>query len=425
MLNKLQAFLRRYHMVQPGDTITCAVSGGADSMALLWAMYLLREKLQIQLRAAHFNHGLRGEESDRDAAFVEQFCKDYNIDFSLGSGKVVPGEKGLEAAARNARYAYLETQPGKIATAHTADDNAETLLMHLVRGTGLKGLGGITPVRGKVIRPMLSITRQEVLTFLQSYSIPYAEDSTNSRDDFLRNRLRHRVMPLLAEENPRIAQSLSALALTLREDEEQLSQALPQTTDVQTLRKMPQASRSRILAQLLQNWGVKEPEKNHIALLEQLVFSDNPSARASFPGDVEIGRKYDLLQKMQKDFPLQTQVLPCPGSVLLEEQGIRITCRPAERFQNSRDCFTVCPQGDVVIRSRQAGDAISLPGGTKSLKKLFIDRKIPASQRDAIAVLCDTQGILGVHGIGPDIHRLAQTGGIEIRFETVNISDML
>lgn len=419
MLNKLQAFLRRYQLAQPGDTITCAVSGGADSMALLWAMYLLREKLKIQLHAAHFNHGLRGEESDRDAAFVEQFCKDYHIPFYLGSGKVVPGEKGLEAAARNARYAFLETLPGKIATAHTADDNAETLLMHLVRGTGLKGLGGITPVRGKVIRPMLNITRQEVLTFLQMYSIPYVEDSTNKKDDFLRNRLRHRVMPLLAEENPRIAQNLSALARTLREDEEQLSQSLPLTTDVQQLRKMLRASRSRVLAQLLQNWGVKEPEKNHIALLEQLVFSDNPSAKASFPGNVEIGRVYDHLQKMQKDSPLQAQVLPCPGSVLLKEQRVKITCRPADEFQNSRDCFTVCPQGDIMIRSRQAGDIICLPGGSKTLKKLFIDRKIPASQRDAIAVLCDSKGILGVHGIGPDIHRLAQTGGVEIRFETI------
>ena len=425
MLNKLQAFLRRYQMAQPGDTITCAVSGGADSMALLWAMYLLQEKLQIQLRAAHFNHGLRGEESDRDAAFVEQFCRDYNIPFSLGSGEVVPGEKGLEAAARNARYAFLETLPGKIATAHTADDNAETLLMHLVRGTGLKGLGGITPVRGNVIRPMLEVTRQEVLAFLQAYSIPYVEDSTNRKDDFLRNRLRHRVMPLLAEENPRIAQSLSALALTLREDEAQLAKALTVTTDVQILRDMSPASRSRVLARLLQNWGVKEPEKNHIALLEQLVFSDNPSAKACFPGNVEIGRMYDVLQKMQKDTPLQAQKLPCPGRVLLKEQGIEISCRPAETFQNSRDCFTVCPQGDIVIRSRQAGDSICLPGGTKSLKKLFIDRKIPAAQRDTIAVLCDNQGVLGVYGIGADIRRLAQTGGVEIRMKTVNKSDKL
>ena len=202
MLNKLTAFIRCYEMIKPGDTVVCAVSGGADSMALLWAMYLLRDKLKIQLSAAHFNHHLRGEESDRDEAFVADFCKGYGIEFVTGSGNVVPGAKGLEAAAREARYAFLRSLSGKVATAHTASDNAETVLMHLVRGTGLKGLGGVTPVNGNVIRPMLSITREEVLTFLAEYSIPYVEDSSNAGDAFLRNRLRHFVMPLLEKENP-------------------------------------------------------------------------------------------------------------------------------------------------------------------------------------------------------------------------------
>ena len=167
MLNKLSAFIRRYEMVSPGDTVICAVSGGADSMALLWAMYLLKDKLKIHLSAAHFNHHLRGGESDRDEAFVADFCKGYGIDFVAGSGKVVPGEKGLEAAAREARYAFLRSLPGKIATAHTASDNAETVLLHMVRGTGLKGLGGVMPINGNVIRPMLSVTREEVLAFLE------------------------------------------------------------------------------------------------------------------------------------------------------------------------------------------------------------------------------------------------------------------
>ena len=127
MRNKLLEQLRRYDMVRPGDRVICAVSGGADSMALLWAMYLLKEKLQISLEAAHFNHNLRGAESDRDAAFVEDFCRSHGIRCHVGSARVKPGEKGLEAAAREARYAYLQSLPGKIATAHTADDNAETL----------------------------------------------------------------------------------------------------------------------------------------------------------------------------------------------------------------------------------------------------------------------------------------------------------
>ena len=172
MLNKVCAFVRCHKLINPGDHVICALSGGADSVALLWALYLLREKLEIDLRAAHFNHRLRGAESDRDEDFVRAFCDRFEIPLTVGQGKVVAGEKGLEAAARDARYRFLESLPGKIATAHTADDNAETVLMHLVRGTGLKGLGGINPVRGRVIRPLLLTTRRQVMDFVLEYSLP-------------------------------------------------------------------------------------------------------------------------------------------------------------------------------------------------------------------------------------------------------------
>ena len=219
MLNKLGAFIRQEGLIQRGDAVICAVSGGADSMALLWGLYLLKDRLGIQLAAAHFNHGLRGAESDRDEDFVRQFCEGYNIPYYFEKKQVVAGPKGLEAAAREARYDFFATLPGKIATAHTADDNAETVLMHLVRGTGLKGLGAIAPVNGKVIRPMLRITRREVLAFLEEYHLNYVTDSSNLTDDFLRNRIRRHVMPLLKQENPKLAENLSAMALRLRQDE--------------------------------------------------------------------------------------------------------------------------------------------------------------------------------------------------------------
>ena len=219
MLNKLATFIRKYDMIVPGDRVICAISGGADSVALLFGLYLLKEKLQFRLEAAHFNHRLRGDESDRDEAFVKEFCDRFDIPLHLGSGEVKPGKKGLEAAARDARYAFLRSLPGKIATAHTADDNAETVLLHLVRGTGLKGLCGITPVGDGLIRPMLSITRAEVEAFLQEYCLRHIVDSSNETDAFLRNRLRHHVMPLLKEENPRLAEHLSAMALQLQGEE--------------------------------------------------------------------------------------------------------------------------------------------------------------------------------------------------------------
>ena len=402
MLNKLTAFIRQYDMVAPGDHVICAVSGGADSVALLFALYMQKEKLGIRLSAAHFNHHLRGEESDGDEAFVRELCSRYDIPLYVGQGNVTAGEKGLEAAARVARYAYLRSLPGKIATAHTADDNAETMLLHLVRGTGLKGLGGITPVGENLIRPMLLITRAEVEAFLEEYCLRHIEDSSNTSDEFLRNRLRHHVMPLLTQENPRLALSLSETALRLRQDDAYLEEnaRLQETADVNALRAIPRSLRSRILENLLRKWGVREPESRHIAMAEALVFSDNPSARANFPGNITLERCYGVLQKQAADAAPESTQISCPGITELPQWGVKITCTPAEKGLR--------PVGNVVVRSRRPGDEMRLPGGTKSLKKLFIEKKIPSSQRDLMPVLADEKGVLAVYGLGVNLDRVSQ-----------------
>ncbi len=411
MLNKIQEMLTRYQMVSPGDTVYCAVSGGADSMALLWGMYLLREKLQFTLEAAHFNHHLRGEESDRDEAFVAEFCDRFDIPLYRGEGQIVKGEKGLEAAAREARYAFFRTLPGKIATAHTANDNAETVLMNMLRGTALKGLGAIAPVGERLIRPMLTVTRQEVLVFLEEYAIGHVEDSSNSGDEFLRNRLRHEVMPLLEAENPRLAENLSAMALGLREDAACLEEMTREAASdsVAELKKLPQALRYRALELFLKNSGVKEPTRRNMAQLDALVFSEKPSAKAAFPGGVCITRCYDALQVHKETAALETLEILCPSVTELSQMGLRLVCRPAENTLCTRESFAVEPQGRIRLRCRVAGDAITLPGGTKSLKKLFVDAKIPAAQRLLIPVLEDEMGVLGVYGFGADEKRKANT----------------
>ena len=420
MQNRLLKFAREQNLIAPGDTVICAVSGGADSVAMLFALYLLREKLGITLEAAHFNHNLRGEESLRDETFVRELCARYEIPLHVASGEIHPGKKGLEAAARDARYAFLESLPGKIATAHTADDNAETILMHLVRGTGLKGLGGIAPQRGKLIRPMLGITRREVEDFLAEWHLPHVEDSTNETDAFLRNRLRHHVMPLLAAENPRIAENLSQMALRLREDEACLSRQSRYETlpKVETLRTLPSAVRSRMLERFLKENGVREPEDVHIAQAEALVFSESPSATAAFPGGVTLSRQYGHLTANPTGEAFTPVTLNCPGSAKVA--GIRITCEPAGELAQSENLLTVCPSGKISIRPRQTGDKIRLSGGSKSLKKLFIDRKIPAADRERIPVACDETGILGVYSIGVNLDRAAQTlPAVTIRFERI------
>lgn len=419
MLNKVCAFIRSQKLIQPGDRVVCALSGGADSVALLWAMYLLKEKLEITLSAAHFNHNLRGEESDRDQAFCQQLCQRYDIPLFVGSAEVKAGEKGLEAAAREARYSFFAGLSGKIATAHTADDNAETVLMHMVRGTGLRGLGGISPIRENIIRPMLTVTRQEVMAFLQEYCLAHIEDSSNKTDAFLRNRIRHHIMPLLQQENPSLSENLSQMALRLRQDEEILqSLTSGDLPDVTALRQMPQALRNRVLANFLEKSGVKEPESEHILLAESLVFSPKPSAKANFPGGVVIRRNYDRLEKAEEGEEIPVCPLACPGSVELPQQGIRITCKVAEQPVLKFDRFTVYPQGNMIVRSRQPGDAIRLQGGTKSLKDLMIDRKIPAAERNKIPVICDEAGVLGVWGFGANLDRISGQGNaVEIRFE--------
>lgn len=423
MTDKLLSMVERYDMVRSGDMVHCALSGGADSVALLLGLYLLREKLDITLCAAHFNHHLRGEESLRDENFVRALCLRLDIPLTVGEGKIQPGKKGLEAAARDARYAFFATLPGKTATAHTADDNAETILMRMVRGTGLKGLGGICPVRGRLIRPMLGVTRREVLAFLREYHMDYVEDSSNGSDAFLRNRLRHGVMPLLAAENPRLAENLSAMALRLREDEEALSPAgeLPRVLSVSQTLALPKARRSRVLAAFLEARGVKEPEAEHIALAESLLVSENPSARGSFPGGVTLRREYGLMTAEMPEEGGFCRELRCPGVTEVWEAGLRVCCTQAEWPDGDKSCFYVRPEGKLFLRSRRPGDEICLPGGTKPLKKLFIDRKIPAARRQSVPVISDDRGVLGVYGIGGDIRRTAADGPcIKISFTALS-----
>lgn len=408
MLNKLSGFIREYHLISPGDHIVCAFSGGADSTALLFALYLLREKFEFQLSAAHFNHNLRGEESDRDEQFVRTLCDRYDIPLFVGTGEVKAGKKGLEAAAREARYAFFATLPGKIATAHTANDNAETVLLHLVRGTGLKGLGGIAPINGNIIRPMLNVTRAEVLEFLQEYCLSFVEDSSNGTDAFLRNRLRHGVMPLLERENPKIAENLSAMALNLRQDEAFLQQEAKKnaTLEVDALAQREKPVRSRIMEAFLKENGVREPENRHISAVEDLIFSARPSAQAHLPGGVTVERCYGTL-RIRHQSAFAPVLIDCPGERLIPELGLKVSCRLAQQIMNTADTFTLAVSGPVWLRSRLTGDEMRLSGGTRSLKKLFIDRKIPASQRSTVPVLADEEGVLAVYGIGANQNRIS------------------
>ena len=199
MKAEMLSWCRRTKLFSAGDRVICAVSGGADSMAMLWCLHCLKSELSIRVEAAHFNHRLRGAESDRDEAFVREFCASHGIALTVGAANPEDyGASGVEETARRLRYAFFETLDcDRLAPAHTADDNAETVLVNLLRGTGLRGLCGIPPVRGRIVRPLLFARRQNILDYLRTEGVAFVEDSTNGQDAYLRNRLRHHVLPLL------------------------------------------------------------------------------------------------------------------------------------------------------------------------------------------------------------------------------------
>ena len=209
LVRKVRAFCERHDLLPGGGTVLCALSGGRDSMAMLHILSRLAEE-GFRVAAAHFNHRLRSA-ADRDEAFVRDWCRERDIPLTCGAGDVrtfaAREGLGIEDAARKLRYAFLETVArdmgaDRIATAHHREDNAETVLLHLLRGTGLQGLGGIAPVRGKIVRPLLETSRAEIDEYVQRNSIPYVEDESNQDTHFTRNRLRLEVLPRLELLNP-------------------------------------------------------------------------------------------------------------------------------------------------------------------------------------------------------------------------------
>ena len=228
-MKTISEFVERYDMFPKGGRILCAVSGGADSMCLLHWLSANAESMEITVLAAHFEHG--GEESLRDQRFVEAFCEERHIPLLLGRGDVpayaVENGLGMEEAARELRYSFLEKTAEengciRIATAHNAEDNAETVLLNLIRGSGLAGLCGIPPVRGIIVRPLLAVTRAEIERYLLENGVSHVEDSSNASDRYSRNRLRHRVIPILREINPAFGQAVLRSGELLREDEDYL-----------------------------------------------------------------------------------------------------------------------------------------------------------------------------------------------------------
>ena len=424
MEQTILSFCREYGLLRHGERVAVAVSGGADSMALLAVLLRLRETLGIEVSAAHFHHGLRGAEADRDLAFVRDWCREQGIACAEGRGDVraYAAETGQseETAARSLRYAFLESLPvDKIATAHNANDNLETVLEHLLRGAGIRGFAGIPPQRGRLVRPMLRCTHAEAERYLALQGIPHVEDSTNAADGCLRNRLRRKVTPLLLEENPDLLRTVARSCAIVRAEDDFLS---AQAREAETacreaggwsctrLLSLAPILRRRVLLGLLRTLPMENPTQAAVDALEQLLTA-GPSASRVLPGGWEAWREYGLLclGERRRVLCCPERELIIPGTTLLPELGMKILANVTESSNISqKNLNTFALRYDMIaqerccVRARRTGDTLRLPGGARSVKRLMIDRRIPAHARSACpVVLCGTQ-VAAVLGLAVD-----------------------
>ena len=434
------AFADRYNMLPPGSTILVALSGGGDSMALLSVLEKLAQERDLHLHAAHFNHQLRGEESQRDETFVTEWCEKRNIPLIIGQGDVAQEAKaqgkGVEETARAMSYGFLtqaaqDLGADKLATAHHADDNAETVLLHLVRGAGLDGLTGIPPVRGILIRPLLAIPQSDIAAYLEQEGIPHVEDSSNFDLTYARNRLRQEVVPVLQELNPAFISTLTANLDHLREDRdllEGMAQRAIQEARVtegrvsipaSTLAALDHPIAVRAVKLLLAKVEYYQISSVHLDQILALAASTSPSASHNLPGDLFVWREYDrLVMSPAANMPaaFSLRLITGPGTFPLDN-GWTITVEetlcpdPPEQGEYAWHIAQSTVTYPLILRPRQVGDQLRLPGRrTKTLKKWYIDEKIPRQNREMLPVLADEAGLLGAAGLGPNYPRLAQPG---------------
>ena len=451
----MNRLIDEYDMLPPGCTVVCAVSGGADSICLLHRLNQLRAIRPFTLVAAHYNHHLRGAESDRDEAFVKRWVEDWcgpdpaagqpplpAVRLITGGGDVSGEAKrlglGLEETASRMRYAFLEEAAravgaDRIATAHTADDNAETVLLHLIRGSGLQGLTGIRPRQGRLVRPLLTTTRREIEDYLELYHIPHVEDSTNQDDAYTRNQVRHQVIPLLDEINPWFVPRMADTIRYLRSDNDYLSaqaaavarRARPAgdgwlSISAALLASQPDPIAVRIVSCLLGRLGEFQFRAAHLTAVVALSRSPAPSGAVSLPHSLTARRVYGeliLVRGARRSPPFAPVSLSVPGEAVLPSIGWTIACRRAEAPEqppDTPDHFFLNPSrltGPLVIRPRLTGDTITLPRRrAKTVKKLLIDAKVPRWDRDRLPLLADASGPLWLAGFGPDQGRLSSSG---------------
>lgn len=429
MENKLLKAIKEYSLIENGDKIIVALSGGADSTALLCSLMSIIESFSLTIYACHINHLLRGDESFRDENFVRELCKKLCVELFILQCDInkLASERNLgsEECGRQVRYDFLNknaTRLGaKIATAHTSTDSMETILMNISRGSGIKGARGIPPKRDNIIRPLILASRADTEEYCKSHNIPYVNDSTNSERLYTRNKVRLDIVPVLRGINPSIEEAFLRFSKSMKELDEFIEKsaqiALSESKiengySCEKLKKLDKPVLARVIEIICSRENI-EPESVHIELIEKAIKNGgavsvkNDIMAISSQGIFRIYRE-SFLNENEKisEIPvfINDSAMICNKNVRTELINIK---EFLERAKFTKSLFTISLDYDtipsrVIFRNRQAGDFIAPKGRgiTKPLRKLMSEMKIPAEKRDSTILLADENNILWAEGIG-------------------------
>jgi tRNA(Ile)-lysidine synthase len=438
-LQKVKRTLSRHRMISRGDSVIVAVSGGPDSVCLLHVLHELREELQTLLVVAHFDHGLRPDEDEGETAFVRGLARSLQLPFETAKGGLLAKKAGgsREEVARNARYAFLEKvrkkhKAQRIALGHNLNDQAETILMRLLRGSGPSGLTGIPPCRDdEIIRPLIEIERSEIEKYLNAKKLLSVTDSSNLQTDYLRNKIRLELMPLLETQQPRLARLLGQTAELLRDEDNYLERRAEAWLKKEVTRNrdhtlrlsiapfmsLPVALRRRVTRKVIGKLkkDLRRIGWDHIEAIQRLAQAKKPQAALTLPAGVTVKRTYDQLvfstSVKRKPRPFHHR-LERPGNYDIGEIGQRLSI---EQRKNRRG---LCLGGSgrtafldaetlrfpLTLRTFKAGDRF-IPFGMKGHKKLkdfFVDLKVPLEQRHSTPILCSDDTPVWVCGFRID-----------------------
>ena len=415
-----------------GKTVLCAVSGGRDSMALLHVLLELAQREGFAVAAAHYNHRLR-ESAARDEALVREHCASLGLPFFAGSGDVRAYAKAhgtsIEDAARTMRYAFLrdtahECGADFIATAHHRQDNAETLLLHLLRGSGLNGLGGITPVRGNIIRPLLAADRADIEQYIEKNRIPYADDETNLDTVYTRNRLRHELLPLLEEIAPGSVGRIADTASRLRNDEDFLRQycetLLPEgTTELPAslLRGEHCAIAPRLVRAAARRFGIELTAAQTDAVLQL-----RRSGCLSLGGGLRVAHEGETLRFFRTNAPNE------PMELHLGEQEwgawiVSVYETDDEIAENANSVILRGGSQPLKIAAWDGTGRLGVENGSRTVKRLLADHRVSAAQRENCPAVYVGDVLAAVFGAGTDIAYRPMSGEIKlvVSLKTKNI----